>query len=301
EELDLPVRAHEIPIRRGVTVQDFALHIGKNLPDVIRALMGMGEMKSANESLTDDEIQLLAEALGIEVRVENPDDTEVMELPQALELEEDEEDDPEKLKSRPAVVTVMGHVDHGKTSLLDRIRRANVVAGEAGGITQHIGAYQIVQGDRPITFIDTPGHEAFTAMRARGAQVTDIAVLVVAANDSVMPQTVEAINHARAAGVPIIVACNKTHLEEADPTRVRTDLMQYQLVAEEFGGQTIAVDVSAKTGQGVDQLLEYINLVAEREDLRANPDAPAPAVCIQPHLDPASGPVAPLLAKRGTL
>jgi translation initiation factor IF-2 len=283
-----------------MSVQDFAIAIGRNVSDVVRALMGLGTMKSATESLTVDELGLVADALDIEIRIEDAAESTPEFTPEE-ELEDGETDDADRLKPRPAVVTVMGHVDHGKTSLLDRIRHANVVSGEAGGITQHIGAYQVRQGDRDITFIDTPGHEAFTAMRARGAQVTDVAVLVVAANDSVMPQTVEAINHAKAAGVPIIVAVNKVDLEDADPTRVRTDLMAHDLVSEEFGGQTIAVDVSAKSGIGIDQLLDYINLVAELEDLRANPDVPARGVCVEANLDKGRGPVATVLVKRGTL
>ena len=216
---------------------------------------------------------------------------------------DDEEivDDPATLRLRPPVVTILGHVDHGKTSLLDAIRKTNVAAGEAGGITQHIGAYQVERDGKQITFIDTPGHAAFTAMRARGAQVTDIAILVVAADDGVMPQTIEAINHALAADVPIIVAINKIDLPAANPDRVKQQLTEHNIVVEDYGGDVVSVPVSATTGEGIDDLLEAINLVAEVSELKANPNRPAAAVVIEAELDSSRGPVATMLVQAGTL
>jgi len=251
-------------------------------------------------------LQLLGEELNYNVQVVSPEE-EDRELLESFHIEfgEDEGEDTD-LVARPPVVTVMGHVDHGKTKLLDAIRHTNVAAGEAGGITQHIGAYQVtteIDGqERKITFIDTPGHEAFTAMRARGAETTDLVVLVVAADDGVKPQTTEALNHAQAAGVPVVVAVNKIDKGGADPQRVRAQLTEYGLVAEEFGGQTLFVDVSAKTGVGIDELLEAIVLTADAElDLRTNPDQPAQGVAIEAHLDRGRGPVATVLVQRGTL
>ena len=264
----------------------------------MRILFDAGEMVTGTQSLADEMIELIAESLGAEVLLVEPGQEAELEL-QAMFGEDDE--DEALLQARPPVVTVMGHVDHGKTTLLDRIRSANVVAGEAGGITQHIGAYQVEQADRQITFIDTPGHEAFTAMRARGAQATDVAVLVVAADDGVMPQTVEAINHARAAEVPIVVAITKCDREDANPDRVRQQLVEQELVPEEWGGDVIVNEVAATTGLGVDTLLESILLVADVEELGANPDAPARAFVLESNLDPGRGPVVTALVERGTL
>jgi translation initiation factor IF-2 len=263
-------------------------------------------MVTATQSVNDETLQLLGAELNYNVQVVSPEE-EDRELLESFHIEfgEDEGDDAD-LVARPPVVTVMGHVDHGKTRLLDAIRHTNVAAGEAGGITQHIGAYQVAtvvdSHERKITFIDTPGHEAFTAMRARGAETTDLVVLVVAADDGVKPQTTEALNHAQAAGVPVVVAVNKIDKEGADPRRVRSQLTEYGLVAEEFGGQTLFVDVSAKERVGIDDLLEAIVLTADAElDLRANPDQPAQGVAIEAHLDRGRGPVATVLVQRGTL
>ncbi|MDQ1515283.1 MAG: translation initiation factor [Actinomycetota bacterium] len=257
-------------------------------------------MVTATQSLPDEMIELIAEELGATVILVEPGMEAELELQKLFDDDDDDEDD-SLLEPRPPVVTVMGHVDHGKTKLLDRIRQANVVAGEAGGITQHIGAYQSVQNGRKITFIDTPGHEAFTAMRARGADATDIVVLVVAADDGVMPQTIEALNHAKTAEVPIIVAINKIDRENADPDRVRRQLTEQELVPEEWGGETMMVEVSALEGLGVDDLLEAILLVADLEDLRANPKAPVRGLVLEANLDSGRGPVATVLVERGTL
>jgi translation initiation factor IF-2 len=291
-----------IRVPRGVTVQDLADRMGRPAGDLIRILMQMGEMLTATQSMSDEAIALLADEIGAHIEVVEPDEADVFEEIQGWEDAQPDRD--EDLVPRPPVVTVMGHVDHGKTKLLDAIRHTDVVAGEAGGITQHIGAYQVRVGDdnRLVTFIDTPGHEAFTAMRARGAAVTDIAVLVVAADDGVMPQTVEAINHAKAAGVPIVVAVNKIDKPEANPIRVRQQLTEYDLVAEEYGGRTQFVDVSAKQGTNLDALLETILLVADVElNLRANPNRRAQGTIIEAHLDRGRGPVATILVRRGTL
>jgi translation initiation factor IF-2 len=266
----------------------------------------LGEMVTATQSVNEETLQLLGAELGYDVQVVSPED-EDRELLESFDLEFGEHEGGEdELSARPPVVTVMGHVDHGKTKLLDAIRNTNVVAREHGGITQHIGAYQVIaqsaNGERAITFIDTPGHEAFTAMRARGAQVTDIAVLVVAADDGVMPQTIEALNHAQAAGVPIVVAVNKIDKEDADPTKVRGQLTEYGLVAEEYGGDTMFVDVSAKSNLNIDALLEAILLTADAAlDMRANADQDAQGVAIEAHLDRGRGPVATVLVQRGTL
>jgi translation initiation factor IF-2 len=263
-------------------------------------LMMAGEMVTATQSLPDEMIELIAEELGATVILVEPGMEAELEL-QKLFDDDDEDEDDSLLEPRPPVVTVMGHVDHGKTKLLDRIREANVVAGEAGGITQHIGAYQSVKNGRKITFIDTPGHEAFTAMRARGADATDIVILVVAADDGVMPQTIEALNHAKMAEVPIIVAINKIDRENADPDRVRRQLTEQELVPEEWGGETMMLEVSALEGLGVDELLEAIILIADVEDLRANPKAPVRGLVLEANLDSGRGPVATVLVERGTL
>lgn len=295
-----------IRLARGASLSDFAEKIDANPAALVQALFNLGEMVTATQSVGDDTLELLGSEMNFKVQVVSPED-EDRELLQSFDLTygEDEggEDD---LEFRPPVVTVMGHVDHGKTRLLDTIRNATVREGEAGGITQHIGAYQVevdLDGNvRPITFIDTPGHEAFTAMRARGAKATDIAILVVAADDGVMPQTVEAINHAQAADVPIVVAVNKIDKEGADPAKIRAQLTEYNLVAEEYGGETMFVDISAKQGTNIEALLEAVVLTADASlDLRANPDMEAQGVAIEAHLDRGRGPVATVLIQRGTL
>ncbi len=296
-----------IRLPRGASLADFADKIDANPGSMVQVVLTqLGEMVTATQSCTDETLELLGETLGYKVSIVSPED-EDRELLESFDLEfGGEYADDANLVARPPVVTVMGHVDHGKTKLLDAIRRANVVAGEAGGITQHIGAYQVhvehEGNDRAITFIDTPGHEAFTAMRARGAQVTDIAVLVVAADDGVKPQTIEALNHALAAEVPIVVAVNKIDKEGADPAKVRGQLTEYGLIAEEYGGQTMFVDVSAITRKGIDALLEAVLLTADAElDLRAPNDVDAQGVAIEAHLDRGRGPVATVLVQRGTL
>jgi translation initiation factor IF-2 len=279
----------------GVTVRDLSQALGKPMPEIIKILMNLGQMRTATQSLSDEEVELIAAEVGREVTITHAADEE--------EVLEDFEDSEEDLQARPPVVTIMGHVDHGKTSLLDAIRETSVASGEAGGITQHIGAYQVDVDGRRITFLDTPGHEAFTAMRARGAKVTDIAVLVVAADDSVMPQTRESISHARAAEVPIVVAVNKVDLPDANPDRVKADLATEGLQPEDWGGQTQFSLVSAKTKQNLDELLEKILLVAdlELEGLKANPNTDASGPIIESRLDVGRGPVATMLVHRGTL
>ncbi len=295
-----------VRLPRGASLTDFAEKINVDAASLVQMLFSLGEMVTATESVNDETFELLGDELNYVVQIVSPED-EDRELLESFDLEfgEDEGDETD-LSARPPVVTVMGHVDHGKTKLLDALRNANVVAKEAGGITQHIGAYQVateVDGDeRRITFIDTPGHEAFTAMRARGAQATDIAVLVVAADDGVMPQTVEALNHAKAAEVPIVVAVNKIDKPEADPSKVRGQLTEYGLVPEEYGGDTMFVDVSAKSELNLDGLLEAIVLTADASlDLRANPDQDAQGLVVEAHLDRGRGPVATVLVQRGTL
>jgi translation initiation factor IF-2 len=258
-----------------------------------------GEMITATMSLSDDQMELFALEVGAEILLVDPGQQQETEL-QAL-FDDSDDDDETLQQSRPAVITVMGHVDHGKTTLLDRIRSANVVAGEAGGITQHIGAYQVDKDGKKITFIDTPGHAAFSKMRMRGAQVTDIVVLVVAADDGVMPQTIEALNHAKAADVPIVVAVNKIDKENADPQRVLTQLAEYELVPEAWGGDTIVVEMSAQQNLGIDDLLEQLNVVAELEELTANPQGRAKGVVLEANLDIGRGPVATVLVDKGTL
>ncbi|MFC4115857.1 translation initiation factor IF-2 [Nonomuraea zeae] len=295
-----------IRLPRGASLSDFADRIGANPASLVQIMLHLGEMVTATQSVNEETLQLLGQELDYDIQVVSPEE-EDRELLEAFDIEfgEDEGDEAD-LAARPPVVTVMGHVDHGKTKLLDAIRKTNVVAREAGGITQHIGAYQVAaehEGEeRKITFIDTPGHEAFTAMRARGAKSTDIAVLVVAADDGVKPQTIEALNHAQAAEVPIVVAVNKVDKEGADPNKVRAQLTEYGLVAEEYGGSTLFVDISAKNGTGIDELLEAIVLTADAElDLRANPTMDAQGIAIEAHLDKGRGPVATVLVQRGTL
>ena len=287
-----PVRP-ALKIPSGATVREVAEIFGVGGADVIKQLMQLGEMATLTQTLSDETIEVLAGALDRDVEIVTAAE-EAVEAPVYDDADED-------LIDRPPVVTIMGHVDHGKTSLLDAIRETEVVAGEAGGITQHIGAYQVHQDGRTISFIDTPGHAAFTAMRARGADVTDVVVVVVAADDGVMPQTVEAIDHARAADVPILVAINKIDLEGANPDKVKGELATHDLSPEDWGGDTIFVNVSAKTHENLDDLLENILLVAELEELKANPDAPASGAVIESHLDPGRGPVATVLVQRGTL
>jgi translation initiation factor IF-2 len=297
-----------VRLRRGASISDFADKIDASPGNLVTVLFHLGEMATATESLDEATFQVLGEELGYNIQVVSPED-EDKELLEGfdIDLEQELEDEDESvLQIRPPVVTVMGHVDHGKTRLLDAIRNANVVAGEAGGITQHIGAYQVWaphEGvERAITFIDTPGHEAFTAMRARGAQVTDIAILVVAADDGIMPQTVEALNHAQAAGVPIVVAVNKIDKEGANPAKVRQQLTEYGLVAEEYGGDVMFVDVSARDNKNIDALLEAVLLTADAGlDLRANPDKDARGVAIEARLDKGRGAVATVLIQSGTL
>jgi translation initiation factor IF-2 len=295
-----------IRLARGASLSDFAEKIDANPAVLVQALFNLGEMVTATQSVGDETLELLGGEMNYVVQVVSPED-EDRELLQSFDLTYGEDEGGEEdLETRPPVVTVMGHVDHGKTRLLDTIRNANVREGEAGGITQHIGAYQVevdLDGTiRPITFIDTPGHEAFTAMRARGAKATDIAVLVVAADDGVMPQTVEAINHAQAADVPIVVAVNKIDKEGADPAKIRSQLTEYNLVAEDYGGDTMFVDISAKQGTNIEALLEAVVLTADAAlDLRANPDMEAQGVAIEAHLDRGRGPVATVLITRGTL
>ncbi|HOA57742.1 MAG TPA: translation initiation factor IF-2 [Dermatophilaceae bacterium] len=295
-----------VRVRRGSSLTDFADKVNANPASLVTVLFHLGEMATATQSLDEDTFKLLGAELGFVVEVVSPEDEE-KELFAAFNIDLDAvEDDEELLVARPPVVTVMGHVDHGKTKLLDAIRHANVIATEAGGITQHIGAYQIVtqhEGiDRAITFIDTPGHEAFTAMRARGAKVTDIAILVVAADDGVMPQTIEALNHAQAADVPIVVAVNKIDKEGANPDKIRQQLTEYNLVAEEYGGDTMFVDVSAREKLNIEGLLEAVLLTADAAlDLRANPDTDARGVAIEANLDRGRGATATVLVQQGTL
>ncbi|MFD9373180.1 translation initiation factor IF-2 [Streptomyces sp. NPDC060020] len=295
-----------VRLSRGASLTDFAEKINANPASLVAVMMNLGEMVTATQSVSDETLEMLAGEMNYVVQIVSPEE-EDRELLEGFDIEFGEDEGGEEyLMPRPPVVTVMGHVDHGKTRLLDAIRKTNVVAGEAGGITQHIGAYQVTtqvnDEDRKITFIDTPGHEAFTAMRARGAKSTDIAILVVAANDGVMPQTIEALNHAKAAGVPIVVAVNKIDVEGADPVKVRGQLTEFGLVAEEYGGDTMFVDISAKQGLHIDSLLEAVVLTADASlDLRANPEQDAQGIAIESHLDRGRGAVATVLVQRGTL
>jgi translation initiation factor IF-2 len=288
-----PTAPDTIRMNSGSTVKEAAESLGVPVPEVIKKLMGLGEMATLTQTLSDEALGVVAEQFDKKI--------EIVHAADDVDVEPVFEDADDELVERPPVVTIMGHVDHGKTSLLDAIRETEVVAGEAGGITQHIGAYQVHHNDKTVTFLDTPGHEAFTAMRARGAGVTDIAVIVVAADDGAKPQTDEAIDHARAADVPIVVAVNKIDKEGADPTRVRTELTQRNLQPAEWGGETEFVDVSAKTKQGLEDLLDTLQVVAELEELKANPDAQASGVVIESKLDPGRGPVVTILVQRGTL
>ncbi len=287
------LKADVIRVNSGSTVKDVAEYLGVAVPEVIRKLMGLGEMATLTQTLNDDAIQVLADEFDKQI--------EIVTAAEDANADPTFEDDDDDLEPRPPVITIMGHVDHGKTSLLDAIRETEVAAGEAGGITQHIGAYQVHKNDKTITFLDTPGHEAFTAMRARGAEATDIAVIVVAADDGVRPQTREAVDHAKAADVPIVVAVNKIDKEGAQPDRVRTEMTQLGLQPEEWGGDTMFVDVSAKTHDGIDDLLEGLLLTAEIEELTANPDADASGTVIESKLDPGRGAVVTVLVQRGTL
>jgi translation initiation factor IF-2 len=282
-----------IRVNSGSTVKDVAEYLGVPVPEIIKKLMMLGEMATLTQTLSDDAIQVLADEFEKQIEIAHAADD--------VEVEPVFEDVEEDLVDRPPVVTIMGHVDHGKTSLLDAIRQTEVAAGEAGGITQHIGAYQVTHAGKPITFLDTPGHEAFTAMRARGARVTDLAVIVVAADDGVKPQTEEAIDHAKAAEVPIVVAVNKIDKEGAQPERVRTELTQHGLQPAEWGGEIEFIDVSAKTRDGLDSLLDTIQLVTDLEELKANRDAMASGAVIESKLDPGRGPVVSILIQRGTL
>jgi translation initiation factor IF-2 len=294
---DVPVPEGEIVIERGVSAQEFGPKLNRTSADVLRFLLNNGEMVTATMTLADEQMELFALEVGAEILLVEPGQQEEVELQKLFDDSDDEED----LEPRPPVITVMGHVDHGKTTLLDHIRGANVVDGEAGGITQHIGAYTVTNENGSVTFLDTPGHAAFTQMRARGADATDIVVLMVAADDGLMPQTIEAINHARAADVPIVVAVNKIDKDNADPQRVLTQLAEYELVPESWGGDTIVVEMSALKGIGVDEMIEQLQVVAELEDLQANPNGRAKGIVIEAQLDKGRGPVATILIDKGTL
>ena len=295
---DAPVPEGEIVIERACTAQDLGPKLNRTAADVVHFLLQAGEMLTATHSLSDDMIELFAEDIGAKIRLVDPGEEQEVELQKLLEIDESDNSD---APARPPVVTVMGHVDHGKTLLLDRIRNANVVDGEAGGITQHIGAYQVERDGRLLTFIDTPGHEAFTAMRARGADSTDIVILMVAADDGVMPQTIEAINHAKAAEVPILVAVNKIDRDNADPEKAIAGVAEHGLVPEAWGGETIFQEISALKNQGIDDLLDHLLLLAEVEDLRGDPRGRATGVVLESNLDIGRGPVATVLVQRGTL
>ena len=296
---DRPVPEGTLIVERGSSAQEFGPKLNRTAADVVRFLLHHGEMVTATQTLADEQMELFALEVGADLLLVDAGMQQEIEL-QAL-FDDTDDDDPDSQAWRPPVITVMGHVDHGKTTLLDKIRKANVVAGEAGGITQHIGAYQADVDGREITFIDTPGHAAFTKMRARGAQVTDIVVLMVAADDGVMPQTIEAIAHARAADVPIVVALNKIDKENADPQRVLAQLAEQSLVPESWGGDTIVVEMSAQQDLGIDDLLAQLLVVAELEELTANPTGRAKGVVLEANLDIGRGPVATVLVDKGTL
>src|SRR5437588_4412193 len=294
-----------VTLPKTIVVGDLARALDVSVVDVIRGLVNMGTMVSINQSVDFETASLVANELGFETRAEEevvaPAEEEATPEPISTKQVLWEDVDPAKLKERPPVITVLGHVDHGKTSLLDAIRSTNVTAREAGGITQHIGAYQIEHDDRKVTFLDTPGHEAFTAMRARGAQLTDVAVLVVAADDGVQPQTVEAISHVKAAAVPMVIALNKIDKPDANPDQVKAQLAEHGVTIEEYGGDTPLVPVSAKTKQGIEDLIEVVLLVADVADLKADPDRPAIGRVIEAHLDKGRGPIATVLVQTGTL
>ncbi len=302
---DAPVPTGMVVIERSITPLDLGPKFNRTAADVVRFMMQQGEMVTATQSLNDELITAFAEDLGAEVKLVDPGEEQEVELRKMLGIddggEDEDEVDDDVAPTRPPVITVMGHVDHGKTKLLDQIRQANVVDGEAGGITQHIGAYQTVRNGETLTFIDTPGHEAFTAMRSRGAKATDIVILVVAADDGMMPQTIEALNHAKAAEVPIVVAINKIDRENANPQRVLSQLTEHDLIPESFGGDVIVQEVSALKNIGIDELLDQIILVAEVEELRADPDEKAKGVVLEANLDIGRGPVATVLVQEGTL
>jgi translation initiation factor IF-2 len=298
--MDAPVPEGVVVIERASSPLDIGPKLNRTTADVVRFLMEQGEMVTATQSLSDDMIELFAAEVGAEIRLVDPGEEQEIELKRRLQVDPDWEVD-DDAPHRPPVITVMGHVDHGKTKLLDQIRNANVVAGEAGGITQHIGAYQVEKNGQMLTFLDTPGHEAFTAMRARGAEATDIVILVVAADDGMMPQTIEALNHARAADVPIVVALNKIDRENADPQRVLAQLAERELVPEAWGGDTIVNEVSALQNIGIEELLDSLLLVSELEDLRASPEGRAQGIVLESHLDIGRGPVATVLVQHGTL
>ena len=296
-----PVPEGEVVIERGSTAKDVGPKLNRSAADIVRFLLQQGEMVTATQTLSEDMIMLFAAEIGAQVRMVDPGEEQEVGLQELLEVLDEEDEDESNLRTRPPVITVMGHVDHGKTLLLDRIREANVVAGEAGGITQHIGAYTVEKDGQQLTFIDTPGHEAFTAMRARGADATDIVILVVAADDGVMPTTLEALAHAKAAEVPIIVAVNKIDRENANPDRVMQQLSDQGLVPEAWGGETIFVQISALQSLNLDELLDNLVVVAELEDLKANPEGRAYGVVLEANLDVGRGPVATVLVQRGNL
>lgn len=306
EEMSIEVEEEEeeeddrVSIVPPIKVKDFAEAVNIQANTLLKDLMGLGIMGNINYSLDEETIELLIDELDLPAKIGAPEEEEEFTC-EGSKVKVDFEEDPSDYKLRSPIVTVMGHVDHGKTTLLDMIRKTRVTESEAGGITQHIGAYQAVSGDQKITFIDTPGHEAFTAMRARGAQLTDIAILVVAADDGIMPQTVEAINHAKAAEIPLIVAINKIDKPNAQPDRVKQELTEHGLVPEEWGGKTICVEISALKGENIDELMEMVLLVAEMEDIKANPNRPAEGVVIEAELDKGRGAVATVLVKNGSL
>ncbi|MBF8436664.1 translation initiation factor IF-2 [Halanaerobiaceae bacterium Z-7014] len=300
KEIEEDKEDDRVAIIPPIKVKDFAEEVGMQANTLLKDLMGLGIMGNINYSLDEETLELLIDELDLPAKIAAPEEEEDFTC-DGSKVKVDFEEDPADYRLRSPIVTVMGHVDHGKTTLLDMIRKTRVTESEAGGITQHIGAYQAISGDQKITFIDTPGHEAFTAMRARGAQLTDIAILVVAADDGIMPQTVEAINHAKAADIPLIVAVNKIDKPNAQPDRVKQELTEHGLVPEEWGGKTICVEISALKGENIDELMEMVLLVAEMEDIKANPNRPAEGVIIEAELDKGRGAVATVLVKNGSL